>query len=154
MNTTELAAKLSGRLVDRDPEQITSVGGLSLRLAAWERQDIRPELAAVGKAIDLRRREKGVTSQELASRARVTVESLTEMERGLMMPNSPDIIRLVSKVLELPADKLLIAAGLTETSDATLRAAALRLVHQTKTPESLTPVEQAALTEFIDVLRV
>jgi len=70
MNTTELAAKLSGRPVDRDPEQITSVGGLSLLLAA------------VGKAIDLRRREKGVTSQELASRARVTVESLTEMERG------------------------------------------------------------------------
>ncbi len=126
-----------------------SVGGLAARLAALEKQERRPELAAVGKAIELRRREKGLSPEKLAVCARVTEDALFDLERGLRMPNTRDIIRLVSVALDLPSEKLIEAAGLNGSGDPVLSSAALRLASQTSVPLSLSPQEHAALDEFI-----
>lgn len=137
---------------DRDPDPVFSVGGLAERIAAIERQDRRPELAAVGKAIDLRRRERGLTPEALAEQARVSVEMLLDLERGVRMPNSAAVIRLVSRVLDLPADKLIAAGGLSAVADPALQTAAMRFVGRARVPEQLTPPEREALTEFIGAL--
>ncbi len=42
----------------------------------------------------------------------ITVKMLFDLERGVLMPNPPSVIRLVSRVLDLPADKLIAAGGL------------------------------------------
>jgi len=125
-----------------------------VRLAALERQDRSRELAAVGKIIELRRREKGLSAEDLAHQAHVTEEALFDLERGLRLPNSRDVIVLVSRVIDLPGEKLLAAAGLGGTADAELRSAALQLATRTKPPERLSPPENAALAEFMEALAV
>ena len=137
---------------DREPDSMIAVGGLAARIAAVERQDRRPELAAVGKAVDLRRRERGLTPETLAEQARVTVEMLFDLERGVVMPNSPSVIRLVSRVLDLPADKLIAAGSLSPVAAPDLQTAAMRFVRHAQAPEQLSPREREALTAFIGAL--
>ena len=137
---------------DREPDPVISVGGLAARIRAVESQDRRPELAAVGKAVDLRRRERGLTPESLAAQAHVTVEMLFDLERGVRMPNSPSVIRLVSRVLDLPADKLIAAGGLSQVADPALQTAAMRFVGRARPPEPLSPPEREALTQFIGEL--
>ena len=85
---------------------------------------------------------------------RLTVtEMLDDLERGVRMPNSPSVIRLVSKVLDLPADKLITAGGLGDTADPALQTAAVRFVSRMQqVPEHLSLPEREALTEFIGTL--
>jgi transcriptional regulator with XRE-family HTH domain len=142
----------NNRHQDSEEFQI-SVGGLGARLAALEKQERRPELAAVGKAIELRRRERGLSPEKLAASAHVTEDALFNLERGLRMPNTRDIIRLVSVVLDLPSEKLIEAACLGGSRDVVLCSAALRLASQTKIPATLSPPEHAALDEFMGVLQ-
>jgi transcriptional regulator with XRE-family HTH domain len=138
--------------VDLTADSDISVGGLGARLAALEKQERRPELAAIGKVIELRRRERGFTADKLAACAHVTENALFDLERGVRMPNTRDIIRLVSAVLDLPSDKLIEAAGLGRSKDTVLSSAALRLASQAKMPMSLSPPEHAALDEFMGAL--
>ncbi len=97
-----------------DPEDsgVISVGGLPVMFRALERMERRPELMAIGKLVELRRREKGLTVEELCRQADVTETALLDLERGLRLPNTRDVICLLARVLELPTDKLLAASGL------------------------------------------
>ncbi|HEV3440170.1 MAG TPA: helix-turn-helix transcriptional regulator [Gemmata sp.] len=138
--------------VDLDETSDISVGGLGVRLAALKAEDRRPELAAVGKAVELMRRERGLSTEKLALRAHVTEDALFDLERGLRMPNTRDVIRLVCVVLDIPADKLIAAAGLSGSPDPTLTSAAMRLASQAKMPEILSAPEHAALNEFMGAI--
>jgi transcriptional regulator with XRE-family HTH domain len=137
-----------------DPEDsgVTSVGGLSVTLRALERLEHRPELTAIGKLVELRRREKGLTVEELGRLAHVSETALLALECGLRLPNTRDVICLLARVLELPADKLLAAAGLNGDPDPMLSSAVLRFARQATTPERLSPPEHKALGEFLQVL--
>ena len=95
-------------------------------LRALERSELQPELMAIGKLVELRRREKGLTIEELRRQANVSETALVDLERGLRLPNTRDVICLLARVLELPADKLLAAAGLNGEPDPTLSLAVLR----------------------------
>ena len=136
---------VSGGLLARSgSERVGFTGGLFGRTA---------ELAAVGKAVELRRRERGLTPEALAREGHVTPEMLDDLERGVRVPNSAAVIRLVSKVLDLPADKLITAGGLGDTADPALQTAAVRFVSRMQqVPEHLSPPEREALTEFIGTL--
>jgi transcriptional regulator with XRE-family HTH domain len=153
MNVADNLDKRHQKSADSTAELDISVGGLGARIAALEKQERRPELAAVGKAIELRRRERGLSPEKLAASSHVTEDALFDLERGLRMPNSRDIIRLVSVVLDLPGEKLIEAAGLGRTADSMLSSAVLRLASQAKIPVSLSPPEHAALDEFMGVLQ-
>jgi hypothetical protein len=84
----------------------------------------------------------------------VTEFALADLERGLVLPNTRDVICLVAKVLELPMDKLLTIAGLNEPADPDLQSAALKFASKAGPPPQLAPSEQAALGEFLEVLLV
>jgi transcriptional regulator with XRE-family HTH domain len=142
------------RMAELEANADVSVGGLAVRLRALERDERRPELMALGKLIELRRREKGLSVQELTSRAHVTEVALADLERGLWMPSTRGVVCLVAKVLDLPTDKLLTIAGLNGAADPDLQLAALKFAAQAEPPPQLTPSEQAALGEFLQVLQV
>lgn len=137
---------------ETEGDGIASVGGLKVRIAALECREHRVELAAVGQLLDLRRRELGLEIDELAKRAHVAPESLNDLERGLVMPNSADVIRLVARALNLPGDKLVEAASIDGATDPILSRAALRCADRAKSPNRLYPGEREALTEFIGIL--
>src|SRR5205809_4813913 len=100
------------------------------------------------------RPEKGLTVEELTRQARVTEAALIDLERGLRVPNTRDIIRLLARPLDLPCEKLLAVAGIGAAPDPGLSSAALRFVSQARPAEMLSPTEQAALGEFQRVLAV
>lgn len=139
---------------DREAEMDISVGGLGVRLAALERQEGSAELAAVGKVLELRRREKGLSAAELARQAHVTEAALFDLERGVRIPNSKDVIILVAQVLGLPGERLIGAAGLNGTTDRDLGLAALQCADRAKVPAPLSPPENAALAGFMEALSV
>src|SRR2546421_9534963 len=69
MNITNQASDWFGQAAGDEAEPDISVGGLDVRCAALQRDERIPELAAVGKMIELRRRERGLP----VVRAKVTV---------------------------------------------------------------------------------
>src|SRR5205809_1969560 len=70
------------------------------------------------------RPEKGLTVEELTRQARVTEAALIDLERGLRLPNTRDIIRLLARPLDLPCEKLLAVAGIGAALDPGLSSAA------------------------------
>lgn len=131
-----------------------SVGGLAVKFRAMERQERNPQLIDLGKLIDVRRRERGLTVEDLLQQANVSQETLTELEQGLVMPYNRDLICRLARVLDLPADKLLAVAGLSGPLNPELSSAALRFASEARPPETLSPAEQQALGRFLEVLAV
>jgi hypothetical protein len=152
MNTTNGTNDWPSAPPDREAGGDISVGGLAVRLAALERQERSPELAAVGKVIELRRRAMGLPAEELARQAHVTQGALLDLGQGLRLPNTRDLIILVSRVLDLPGERLVAAVGLGGATDPRLRSAILQCATQAKPPERLSPPENAALAGFMEVL--
>jgi transcriptional regulator with XRE-family HTH domain len=152
MNAIDGGNDLPREAVDSDEASDISVGGLGVRLAALEWPNRSQELSAVGKVVELRRRERGLSTEKLAIHAHVSEDALMDLERGLRMPNSRDVIRLVCVILDIPADKLIEAAGLSGLPNQALTSAAMRLASQAKIPESLSAPEHAALSEFMGTL--
>jgi transcriptional regulator with XRE-family HTH domain len=140
------------RMADLEANAIVSAGGLAAKAAALERQERSRELMALGKLIELRRREKGLTVEELTQRTHVTEAALLDLERGIRMPNTRDVIALVARALDLPEAKLRAIAGLNGVPDPTLSSAALRFAAQARPIEPLSPSEQSALGQFLKVL--
>ena len=154
MTHTESQDEWVARLADLEDNALTSVGGLAVQLAARERSERSPELMALGKLVELRRREKGLTVADLTRQAHVTEAALLDLERGLRLPNTRDVICLVAQVLDLPEEKLLAVAGLNGVADSDLSSAAVRFTAQASPTEQLSPSEQAALGQFLKVLAV
>lgn len=153
MSTSTNKERLA-RMAEQEASAMVSVGGLAVTLAALERQERSLELMALGKLIDLRRREKGLTVEELIRKSHVTQSALADLERGLRMPYSRDVICLLARVLELPAEKLLAVAGLNGEADLELGSAVLKIASQARPPEQLSPSEQDALEQLLEVLAV
>ena len=109
-------------------------------------------MAAIGKLVELRRRELGLTVEELTRQAHVTEEALIDLELGMRMPNTRDVIVLVSRALGLSDDRLIEAAGLGGDLDPGLSSAARRFRERLAVPVRLAPPESAALSEFMETL--
>lgn len=154
MTHTSVTGNWVSRMADREANAVVSVGGLQAKAAALERPERSRELMALGKLIDLRRREKGLTVEELTRQTHVTEAALLDLERGIRAPNTRDVIALVAKVLDLPEEKLRAVAGLNGAPDPALSSAALRFAAQARPAEPLTPSEQSALGQFLKVLAV
>jgi transcriptional regulator with XRE-family HTH domain len=142
----------TAHMADLEGNSVVSVGGLAAKLAALERQERRPELQALGKLVELRRRERGLSVSELLRKADLTEAALAYLEEGVRMPNTRDVIYFVAPVLDLPAEKLLAVAGLTDVADPALSSAALRFAAEANAADRLSPSERLALGEFLKAL--
>jgi transcriptional regulator with XRE-family HTH domain len=117
-----------------------------------ERYERLPQLAAVGRLLDSRRREQGLSLDDLLSRGQVTKDSLANLDRGLKQSNSASIVRSVAAVLGLPAEKVVEAAGVGDREDTELAHEAIRCVGLIEDPLPLSPEQREALHEFIGIL--
>lgn len=154
MSITNRASDWFGPAAGDEAEQDISVGGLAVSFAALQRDERLPELAAVGKMIELRRRERGLPVEELARQAHVTEASLFDLERGRRLPNTRYVIVRVAQVIDLPGEKLVAAAGLGGATDAKLSSATVQCAARARPPERLSPPENAALAAFMEALAV
>ncbi len=131
---------------------IVSVGGLAAKMALLDRQERLAERAALGKLVELRRREKGLSVAELAAQAKVTIGDVVSIEWGVTGVTTPEVLGALSRLLNLPVEKLLGLAGFNGDSDPAIQDAAVRFAAQASPAEKLSPTEHAALTSFVEVL--
>jgi transcriptional regulator with XRE-family HTH domain len=109
-------------------------------------------IIALGKLIELKRREAGLSIDDLASSARVTVSDIVQLERGFADGVNPIVLLSLAGVLKLPPQQLakLLIPNVPETRP--IQEAAVRFAAQTSETEALKPTERTALTEFVAVL--
>jgi transcriptional regulator with XRE-family HTH domain len=128
-----------------------SVGGLAHELGLLSTHSEEPNLkqSALGKLIELARRDARLSVEELASRADVELIELVELERGDPVSIEPRSIFRLCEVLKLPKPGVMELAGLTQRQDSSLGAAAVRFAANAKGLEKLTREERKAFEEFV-----
>ena len=137
---------------EAEANRIVSVGGLAVKIARAELRERLAERAALGRLLELRRREFGLSVAEVAARAGVSAEEVVSLERGVAHPAAGAVLRALAGSLQLPADKLLNLMGLNGETDPAFRAAAVRFALQASPAEKLSPSEQSALGQFLQAL--
>lgn len=129
----------------------TSVGGFAHDLGMLRRPDDAVGLrkTALGRLIELARRNAGLSLEDLAKRARVELSDLVELECGEPDTVEPRTIQCLCEALELPKEGVMELAGLTQVRDSSLGHAAVRFAAHAKGIERLTREERQALEEFV-----
>jgi transcriptional regulator with XRE-family HTH domain len=104
-------------------------------------------MVALGKLVELKRREAGLTIENLASAANLTVRDIVQLERGLDDTVNNDWLASVAGVLQLPPNlaKMLTMSG-------PIQEAAVRFTTQISQSDELKPSERIALSEFVSAL--
>jgi transcriptional regulator with XRE-family HTH domain len=112
----------------------------------------RIESVALAKLIELRRRQCGLSTEELAMQADVNLEDVVNIERGEGAVPELRTVRQIVFVLKLPEKRVLQLAGLSESRDRHLREATVEFAARAEPVEKLTPEEHKALEEFVSFL--
>lgn len=107
---------------------------------------------AFGTLIQLMRREKGLTVEQLAERARVGVAEVVGIERDPRHKPRPRSVYQLADFFGLPQRALLKLSNVTEVHDEPLREAAYHFAANSSTVAELSREERAAMTEFVKVL--
>lgn len=111
-------------------------------------------LIALGKLIELKRRETGLTIDRLAESAHVTVCEVMNLERGLGEGVDSAVLQSVASALHLPPQKLATMLGSRAPEARPIQEAAVRFAARTSGMDELKQVERDALSEFVEALEV
>lgn len=104
-----------------------------------------------GRLIELARRQKSLTVEQLAEQADVDLAEIVEIETKLeMVPQVRTVFQLAT-VLDLPSGRLMEVAGLAKPRPE-ISSAALKFAARSESTAKLTPEERDALEEFVKVL--
>jgi transcriptional regulator with XRE-family HTH domain len=107
---------------------------------------------ALGKLVELRRRQCRLSPEALAAQADVDLEDVVSIERGGGEIPEPRTVHQIASVLKLPEHRLFELAGLVKPRDGRLREATVRFAARSESIEELRPEELAALEEYVKVL--
>jgi transcriptional regulator with XRE-family HTH domain len=103
------------------------------------------------RLIELARRKKSLSVEQLAEQANVDLSEIVEIERGdSIVPEVRTVFQLAT-VLDLPQERLMEVAGLAAPRPEVSHAA-LRFAARSESTAKLTPAESDALEEFVKVL--
>jgi transcriptional regulator with XRE-family HTH domain len=105
-----------------------------------------------GSLIQLLRREKGLTLEKLAEKARVDIGELVNIEQDPDYEPRPRTVHQLAGVLGLPKRTLVKLSNLTEVHDDELKRAAVRFVAHSSSMAELSREERQALAEFVHFL--
>lgn len=136
---------------------IISVGGLACRLRAEENtleQEI-PDFTrrvAFAQLIELSRRKRRLTLEQLAEQADIDVSQLIEIEEGECILAEPRTVYRLAQVFNFPNDRLMKLSGLAQTRDRHLTAATVRFAARSEPVNDLSAEEEEALQEYVKVL--
>ncbi|MEX0612877.1 MAG: helix-turn-helix transcriptional regulator [Pirellulales bacterium] len=116
-----------------------------------------PEVSTLRQAfhlfVQMLRRERGLTVDDLARRADIDRQEIVAMERNPSYRPSPLTLHKLSKFYQLPERRLLALAGAVREVPSNLSEQASRFAAQSESFARLTKEEKKALDEFIEVLK-
>lgn len=107
---------------------------------------------AFGRFVNLMRRRRGLSMEQLAETAGLDASELLVIEEGAHHVPEPRTIFKLAETFEVPQKRLMQLAGLAVANDGGLREEAVRFAARSESVEKLTPEESSALEAFIAVL--
>lgn len=108
---------------------------------------------AFQRVVQMLRRSRGLTIDELAKRTGVDRMELTELERSPAYRPSPLTLHRLSEFFKIPHRKLALLAGAIRDVPEEFREQASRFAAQSDSFSKLTKEEQRVLDDFVDLLR-
>ena len=141
------------RMAEKEANGIVSAGGLLTRVEKKHgaRSVSSTECAALAQLVELQRRKLRLSVEQLAEQAGVEIEEVLAIEQGNGTVD-PRTVKQLSVVLKLPAEKMILLAGLDSNRDTELEKAAIRFAARSAPAMALSAEENAALEEFVKVL--
>ncbi len=107
---------------------------------------------AFGRFVQLIRRQRGMSIEQLAEEASLDLAELVQIEDDLHhVPELRSVYQL-SRVFNLPQQRLMQLAGLAVPKSDRFRAEVLKFAARSESTEALTPEERHALEQFVRVL--
>lgn len=107
---------------------------------------------AFGKFVNLMRRRRGLSMEQLADAAEVDASELLVIEDDLHHVPEPRTVYKLAQTFDVSQRRLMQLAGLTAANDVGLRQEAIRFAARSESVQKLTPEESAALEAFVAVL--
>ena len=131
-----------------------SVGGLVDDITKIETspQAFESTRAAFVRLLQLARRAKGLTREELAVKADVDTGELASIETDAHYLPTPRTVYKIAQYLKLPEKKLMALSGLVQLKDPQFSEAAIQFAASSEPVEKLTREERKALEEFVRFL--
>lgn len=119
--------------------------------AATQQHGLPDDVAspAFGKLVNLFRRKLGFTVEELATRARVELAELVEIEENAHFRPEPRTVYQLAGVFHLPVEKLMQLSGNVRIKNSSFQHWAVKFAARSKSVDRLNDEEHTALEEFV-----
>lgn len=108
--------------------------------------------AALAALVTLWRREQGLSPEALAQRADVDVAEIVSVERAEPVALAPRSVWKLAGTMGVPAERLMVLAGLATSSDSGFQQNAVRFAAKSESIQRLSPEDKRALNEFVKLL--
>lgn len=142
------------KMADMEDNCELAVGGLAHEFGMLAPSNAAPGVAraAFAKLIELRRRDRHLSVEQLAQRADLDLGEVVSLERGDACVPEPRTVYKLAAVLELPQGSLMQLSGLTTPRDSRVTEAAVRFAARSESVDKLSRQEHDALEEFVKFL--
>jgi HTH-type transcriptional regulator, competence development regulator len=111
-----------------------------------------PQVVAFGRLINLSRRKRGWTIEDLAASARIDASEAIRIEHDSAYIPGPRTVYQLSTALGLPRDRMLQLSGNMLLRDRHLGEQAVKFAARSESVEKLSRQEHQALEEFVKYL--
>lgn len=107
---------------------------------------------AFGKFVNMMRRRRGLSMEQLAQAAELDASELLVIEDDVHYVPEPRTVFRLAEIFQVSQRRLMQLAGLVAANDAGFRQEAVRFAARSEAVQKLTPEESAALEIFVAVL--
>lgn len=107
---------------------------------------------AFGKFVNLMRRRRGFSMEQLAEAAELEASELLVIEDDVHYVPEPRTVFKLAQTFEVSQRRLMQLAGLAAANDVGFREEAVRFAARSESVQKLTPEESSALEAFVAVL--
>jgi HTH-type transcriptional regulator, competence development regulator len=146
------------RRADQEDRHFISVGGListldpTCQTELTSTQNVETTKTAFVRLLQLARRERRMTLEEMAEKADIDLAVLVKVETDEAFEPDLRTVHQLATVLGLPPKKLMVLAGLLHAKDARLQQASVRFAARSEPIGNVSPEEHAALEEYVKFL--
>lgn len=140
--------------VGRDDNLEIAAGSLSLDQIPPTAGDpaSRPAVPAFGRLVNLSRRQRGWTIEDLAASARIDLGEAIRIEHDESYVPGPRTVYQLSNALGLPRERMLQLSGNLIVRDRRLGEQAVKFAARSESAAKLSRQEHSALEEFVKYL--
>ena len=149
---------MAERRADQEDRHFISVGGListldpTCQAELANTPNVETTKTAFVRLFQLARRERRLSLEKLAEKADVDLAVLVKIETDEAFEPDLRTVHQLASVLDLPAKKLMVLAGLLQVKDAGLQQASVRFAARSEPIGNVSPEEHAAFEEYVKFL--